>query len=125
MAKYKFTIEGRLKGLNEYIGACRANAKGGGHLKRKEQDWCCLCIKNRMRGVHLINPVIIHYQWYEPNRKRDLDNIAGFGHKVIQDALVECGVLENDGWKEVVGFTDTFYISRAPKIIVELEEVFG
>lgn len=78
-----------------------------------------------MRGVHIRNPVIIHYEWYEPNRKRDLDNIAGFGHKVIQDALVECGVLENDGWKEVIGFTDTFYVARTPKIVVELEEVYG
>ena len=43
---------------------------------------------------------------------------------MIQDALVECGVLANDGWKEVCGFTDTFSVSqKEPYITVELEEV--
>lgn len=88
--KYSFTIPGRMRGLNEYIDSCRRNAKGGGRMKRKEQDWVVFCIRNKLRGVHIKHPVIIHYHWYEPNRRRDLDNIAGFGHKVIQDALVEC-----------------------------------
>lgn len=121
---YKFVISGRLKGLNEYIEACRKCPKSGGSLKRKEQSWVVLYIKNRLRGVHISRPVIIHYHWYEPNRKRDLDNIAGFGHKVIQDALVECGVLANDGWKEVCGFTDVFSVTKKePYIAVEIEEV--
>ena len=122
--KYSFTIPGRMRGLNEYRDSCRRNAKGGGRMKRKEQDWVVFCIRNKLRGVHIKHPVIIHYHWYEPNRRRDLDNIAGFGHKVIQDALVECGVLANDGWKEVCGFTDTFSVSqKEPYITVELEEV--
>ena len=108
--KYSFTIPGRMRGLNEYIDSCRRNAKGGGRMKRKEQDWVVFCIRNKLRGVHIKHPVIIHYHWY--------------GHKVIQDALVECGVLANDGWKEVCGFTDTFSVSqKEPYITVELEEV--
>lgn len=84
--KYSFTIHGRLKGLNDYIDACRRNPKGGGRFKHKEQAGVSLCVRNKLRGVKIRRPVIIHYHWYEPNRKRDLDNIAGFGHKVIQDA---------------------------------------
>lgn len=122
--KYSFTIHGRLKGLNDYIDACRRNPKGGGRFKHKEQAWVSLCVRNKLRGVKIRHPVIIHYHWYEPNRRRDLDNIAGFGHKVIQDALVECGVLANDGWKEVCGFTDTFSVTKKePCVAVELEEV--
>ena len=68
--------------------------------------------------------MILHFSWYEPNRKRDLDNISSFGRKVIQDALVDCGVLKNDGWKYVKGFIDEFYVDREhPRIEVEIEEL--
>ena len=38
--------------------------------------------------------------------------ISTFERKVIQDTLVECGVLKNDGWSCMAGFTDTFYIIK-------------
>lgn len=50
--------------------------------------------------------------------------ITAFGRKVIQDALVETHVLKNDGWKEIVGFRDDFYIDKEnPRVEVEIEEV--
>lgn len=36
----------------------------------------------------------MRYRWFEKDRRRDLDNVSSFGRKVIQDALVECGVLK-------------------------------
>ena len=64
------------------------------------------------------------YHWYEPNHRRDLDNISSFGRKVIQDALVKARVLRNDGWKEIVGFEDRFYMdSKKPRVVVEILEV--
>lgn len=40
-----------------------------------------------------------------------------------QDALVKEGILENDGWKDIVGFTDRFFIDKNnPRIEVEIEE---
>lgn len=64
------------------------------------------------------------YRWYEPDRRRDLDNISSFGRKVIQDALVETHVLKNDGWKAIIGFRDEFYVDRNnPRIEVEIEVV--
>ena len=68
----------------------------------------------------------MRYRWYEANRKRDLDNVSSFGRKVIQDALVEVKILENDGWRNIVGFSDEFYVdSKYPRIEVEIEEVYG
>ena len=62
--------------------------------------------------------------WYEKNKKRDLDNISSFGRKVIQDALVDNGTLKNDGWENVVGFSDTFYIDKDnPRIEVIITEI--
>lgn len=64
------------------------------------------------------------YRWYEPNRKRDKDNIAAVGRKIIQDALVEAGVIRNDGWNDIRGFSDEFYVDKnEPRIEVEIEEV--
>ena len=48
----------------------------------------------------------------EPSRRRDKDNISSFGRKAIQDTLVQCGVLKDDGWKHVVGFSDRFEVDR-------------
>lgn len=52
-----------------------------------------------------------------------MDNISSFGRKVIQDALVKAGVLRNDGWKEIRGFSDRFAVdAENPRIEVEIEE---
>lgn len=75
--------------------------------------------------LRIRNPVRMTYRWYEANRRRDLDNVSSFGRKVIQDALVEVKVLENDGWRNIVGFSDEFYVdSEHPRIEVEIEEVY-
>lgn len=120
----KFIIPGRLDGLNEYIGACRANPHKGNKLREKNQDICMWEIRKQLRGIQISFPVFLHFSWYEPNRRRDPDNISSFGRKVIQDALVSCGVLKDDGWKYIVGFADHFYIDREnPRIEVEIESV--
>lgn len=63
----------------------------------------------------------IQYTFFEPNRRRDMDNISGFAHKVIQDALVEEGILANDGWSEISGYTDSFEVDKErPRIEVTL-----
>ena len=68
--------------------------------------------------------MFMHYTWYEPNRKRDNDNIAAGGRKIIQDALVSCGYIKNDGWHDSVGFSDSFRVDKQePRIEVEIEEV--
>ena len=42
----------------------------------------------------------------------------------LQDALVKSGVLQGDGWKHIVGFSDEFYIDKEnPRIEVEIREV--
>lgn len=59
--------------------------------------------------------------WVEKNRKRDLDNIAAGGRKLILDSLVDIGVLKNDGWKNVEGWTDSFSINKdRPGVWVEI-----
>lgn len=122
--KYQFTIPGRLDGLNEYTKANRTSKYKAAKQKHDNQEWVKLCIRNKLRGVKIVKPVTLHYVWWEKDRRRDLDNISGYGHKVIQDALVACGVLKDDGQKYIVGMTDTFKVDKHyPHIEVEIEEM--
>lgn len=117
------TIPGRLPGLNEYISAERSNRYKGAKLKRESEDIVALAIRKHLRGVHIRSPVYMEYSWFEKDIRRDCDNIA-FAKKFIQDALVQCGVLKDDGWKYVVGFSDRFEVDREnPRIEVLIREV--
>lgn len=124
MAKttYKFIIEGRLPSLNEY---CKAERTGYHAANRMKHD-CQRAVEGYIRRFKLKPikyPVTILYRFYEPNRRRDKDNIAGVAHKFIQDALVNAGILKDDGWDYVIGFSDEFYLDRKnPRIEVYLHE---
>jgi Holliday junction resolvase RusA-like endonuclease len=122
--QYKLIIEGRLSGLNDYQYKCRSHWSKGNELKRHEIGVVSAYILTQLRNVHINKKVRVHYTWYEKDRMRDLDNISSFGRKVIQDALVEMKVLEDDGWKHVVGFTDNFEVDKQnPRIEVVIEEI--
>ncbi|MBH1941667.1 RusA family crossover junction endodeoxyribonuclease [Mobilitalea sibirica] len=122
--EYKLIIIGKLPGLNEYTAANRTHPKEGGRMKKDAEEAVIWPIRQQLRGIHITKPVLLKYNFYEPNRKRDLDNISSFAHKVIQDSLVKTGVLANDGWKEIVGFLDQFYCDpEYPRIEVTIKEV--
>ena len=121
--RYTLTIPLKLHSLNEYIGACRRNAYQGAQMKRKDQSNVEWYIRSQLRGIHLKKPVRMEYRWYEPNRKRDLDNVSSYGRKIIQDALVATQVIQNDTWKQVVGFSDSFDVDKKnPRIEVTIIE---
>ena len=42
----------------------------------------------------------IFFRWYEPNKKRDKDNIIA-GEKFIIDGLVASKIIKNDGWSNI------------------------
>lgn len=120
MKHYKLTIPGLLPGLNEYVDAERG-AKGkykAAAMKKQAENVIGYMIKTQLRGVRFTRPVVIHYTWIEPNRRRDKDNIA-FAKKFIQDSLVHAGVLQNDGWKHIEHFTDDFAVDpKNPRVEV-------
>lgn len=75
----------------------------------------------QLGNVEFEEPVYMIYRWYEKDRRRDKDNICAFGRKVIQDALVKARYLSNDGWKNIAGFEDWFYVdAKHPRIVVEI-----
>lgn len=122
--EYSFTIDGRLPGLNDLIEADRRDRRAGNRLKQTCQQEIQMYIYRGLKRQRINNPVEIEYRFFEPNRKRDLDNVSGFAHKVIQDALVASGVLKNDGWSNIIGMRDRFEVdAMRPRIEVRIIEV--
>ena len=120
--KHKFVIRGKLPGLNEYINAERTNKYKGAEMKRRAES-IVLHAARSLGKWRAEGPVYMVYHWYCADRRRDKDNISSFGRKVIQDALVRAKILQNDGWKDIIGFEDRFYIDRKnPRVAVEIEE---
>lgn len=115
------TIPDKLPSLNEYVKACRANAHAGNKMSR-EAHYLCRLGMLRHHGKTL-NRVHITFKWFEKNKRRDKDNVA-FAKKFILDALQEEKIIKNDGWHEIEGFTDEFYISKEnPHVEVILKEM--
>ncbi len=122
--EYLLIIPGTLNNLNDYIAAERANRYRGAKMKADNEKSVVAAVMQCMRGVKIERPVFMEYTWFEKNRRRDLDNISSFGRKVVQDALVIAGVLKDDGWKHVVGFSDRFDVDREnPRIEVLIKEI--
>lgn len=120
--KQTFVIQGRLEGLNSRINADRTNRFAGAKFKKENMK----LITAYIYLYHLKpmkSPVWITITWAEPNCRRDKDNVAS-AKKDIFDALVSCEILQNDGWKDIAGFTDKFEIdSKNPHITVDLVEI--
>ena len=121
----KFTIKGTLPSLNNYISANRTNKNAGAEFKKDYQRIIGLYIKKAKLKPVKKYPITLRIKFYEPNKRRDLDNVQSFSTKIIQDALVTYGILENDNQKCINKLeNNNFYLDRKnPRIEVEIEEV--
>jgi Holliday junction resolvase RusA-like endonuclease len=119
-----FRIDGVLPSLNEYLAACGRNPKAGARLKKESMENVNFAIRKDLGGWKASKPLIIHYQFYEPNKRRDHDNVVSFTTKTVQDSLQKCGVIKNDGWSEIENYTHDFEVdTENPRIEVYLEEI--
>ena len=112
---------GKFEDFNKYIKACRGGWKAANRMIQRAE--------RRIRKVlttkpeMLLPPITICYTFYEPDRRRDKDHIAGYFHKVFQDSLVKEGLLEGDGWKHIDSFHDYFEVDKAnPRIEIKIIE---
>lgn len=116
----KYVIKGKLTGLNMYTRLNRAHWSAGAQEKECMDNYIMWQLNPLQR---ILKPVKVIITWCEPNRMRDPDNIAS-AKKFILDALVKRGVLENDGWKQIVSFADYFKVDKEnPRVEVVLKEI--
>ena len=118
----KLVIEGRLPSLNEYTNKNRSNRYEAAKMKRECEEQIGWSIK-----AQRIEPVSsradLTYVFFEKNRRRDKDNISGVAHKFINDALVKCGILEDDSWEYVGELKDRFEVDKYnPRIEVYIDD---
>ena len=119
----KITIDGRLPGLNDLIGKSRTN-KFAANNEKHQAERKVMCCAFEHRGRMFKNPVDVYLNFYEPNERRDCDNIVSGGCKVILDALVLIGVLADDSRSHVRQIHPMVYTDRKnPRIEIELVEV--
>lgn len=122
--EYRLVIPGRMEGLNEYTSANRTNPYKGGKLKRNCEHTIIQCIRKQLGNVHIKNPVLIYYHFFEKDARRDNDNILSCAAKFTQDSLVKTGVLQNDNQKCIPKFYfDTDVDKASPRIEITITEL--
>ena len=100
---YKLVIPGTLPGLNEYLQAERRRSgryNCGNEMKQHWQAYIGAFIRKDLGRKRIEKPVRLHYTFYEPRS----------------------GVLPDDGWKYVRGFSDSFQVDKKePRIEILIE----
>lgn len=118
--KKTFVTIPMLTDLNSYIKAERGNRYAASKIKKKDTE----AVRWAIRGANppWFERVYLTIDYYMPNKRKDKDNIA-FMKKFILDGLVDEGVIDNDGWKQISGWKERFYIDEEnPRIEVFIIE---
>ena len=123
MTEYKLVIPGQLPTLNEIIN--EAKAHWNNYRVQKENSTEKVAWVAIEAGLPRLNAVKLDITYYRKNRRHDPDNIAA-AKKFILDGLVAAGVIENDGWKQVKGWTEKWEVDkknpRTEIILIEIGE---
>jgi len=109
--------------LNQYTNENRKNRFGGAAKKKEATQICALHTKKAMREGFKINslPVNLQFDWYAKDKRTDPDNLA-FMKKYLLDGFQNAGLIENDNWATIHGWTETFHIDKKnPR--VEITEI--
>lgn len=88
-----YQIPLRLPGINEYQNACRRHPLNGAQMKKNAMRSICTYL-NQYKCEKF--PIQLEIVYTEPNKRRDIDNVTGFGNKVILDALQHAGIIPDD-----------------------------
>lgn len=118
-------IQGPLPGLNDIIDAAKGTLGRGYNYSRMKARWTnAVALQVRAARIPPMPSARFLFTWVEKNRRRNKDNIAGGGRKFVLDGLVTARVLSNDGWTEVVSWSDRFIVDpRRPGVEVTIEPV--
>lgn len=121
----RFVIYGKLPGLNDYTRTNRSNRFMANKMKQDIQKSICKYIVMALRvTLEKVDryPIGLTIKWYEPNNRRDIDNIT-FGTKFILDSMVCMGIIEDDSRKYVDSIEHIVFTDKEnPRIEVEINE---
>ena len=127
-----FFIPGPLPGLNELIDAAQSRARTWGRSRRQWNGYANLkkqqgetaywqLLKQHMQPMRRVR---LTFVWQERNRFRDPDNIAAGGRKIILDAMVKAKILNDDGWRQIDGWSDHWVVvNDSPGVTVRMDDM--
>ena len=117
----RFFVPGPLPGLNEVLASAKGyGGRGFGYAKLKRQWTQTIALHILAAGIKHVDRARFEFRWVERDRKRDPDNVAAGGRKLCLDSLVLAKVLNNDGWGQVLGWTDSFEVGANPGVEVTI-----
>lgn len=126
----EYTIYGKMPSLNEVIEETRKLKYAGARMKKKVQNDIEIQLLNQIREDGLLDyypfkkQVDIDITYHEKTRKRDKDNISS-SKKFLFDAMVQVGILKNDGWKWIGDISEKFVLDNKYKVVIKLTERKG
>lgn len=121
-----FTYHGRLPSMNDYTAKNRANPYAGAKVKQDAEEGIMWSIRGA-KCKHHNGKVRLHIDYYEPNARRDPDNIMS-AKKFILDAMVTLHVIRGDSQKWLAmpePFVERVFVDRDdPRVEVSIEHVY-
>lgn len=121
-------IPGPLPGLNALLAAAKGSGGRGAAYARLKREWTETVWARAKEQLVPAFParVVLEFTWHERDRRRDPDNVAAGGRKLVLDGLVLAGVLRGDGWRYVQSWTDRFDVRPdRPGVAVQIHRYDG
>lgn len=129
MKKQQLFIEGPLPGLNDLIADAKVRKNKFSFYAKTKKLWTEIILYSVLeQRLVPVKRAWLNFTWIEPNRMRDPDNISSGGRKLVLDGLRESGIIPNDGWKDIAGYSDKFCVAgkdNKPGVLVVIREAEG
>ena len=114
VSDWQLTIPGEMPGMNEIIDARRiTNGRWNAYTKMKRECGAKVALFAQMANAPKITGA--HHWVYHlfcRNKLRDPSNILFGAAKFIEDGLQQAGLLENDGWGQVLSIRGRFNVDK-------------
>jgi hypothetical protein len=101
---HTFIVYGEPTSFNDYINAERTNRYIAAKIKKEETAEAAACASSlpKITGKNFYT-----FHWFTETERKDPDSCS-IGMKCIFDGLVAAGIIENDGRKQISGYTCLF-----------------
>jgi len=125
----EFEFDIKLPSLNEYLQKARRSPHAENDMKQSIQNDLMILMYQQIQEkgykIPFKTQVDVHFIFTEKDTKRDKDNISATGKKFILDALVQRGVLIDDGWDYIGDYSEKFLLGKKHNVRVLLTERQG
>ena len=120
MKRQFFTIPCELPSLNQFLDAGKAHWSRYAKLKKEYSTLISILARLQLKPV--TGRVSMDFHWFCKDRRRDPDNVSS-AKKFVLDGLTDAGILPDDSWRWVVGFSDHFEIDKnSPRVEITIDE---